>query len=54
VTIVTGLGAPDEVEIQLIARAMDRRRNATSKATLTVASERRTMDDWLDPEPDRK
>jgi hypothetical protein len=51
ITIVATPSAPDEIEIQLIARAMNRRRTAAEKRTLTVTSERWTIDDWLDPEP---
>jgi hypothetical protein len=51
ITIVAGTGTADEVEIELVARAMDRRRNVRSKATLTMASNQWTLDDWLNPEP---
>jgi hypothetical protein len=51
ITIVAGTGTPDEVEVELVARAMDRRRNVRSKATLTMASGQWTLDDWLNPEP---
>jgi hypothetical protein len=37
-TVIAGLGAPKEVEVEMIARAMDRRRNATEKAATTNPS----------------
>jgi hypothetical protein len=51
ITIVAGAGAPDELEIEMIARAMDRRRNVTEKATLIVSSNQWTVDDWFNAAP---
>jgi hypothetical protein len=38
-TVVAGLAGPDEVEVEMIARAMDRRRNATEKVIVIVGAE---------------
>jgi hypothetical protein len=50
-TIVVGPNAPDELEIELVARSLSHRRTATSKATVTVDSETLTIDDFYDPSP---
>lgn len=45
-TIVAGPGAPDEVEIQLMARSKSHRGNARSRETLTIATDQWTLDHW--------
>jgi hypothetical protein len=50
-TIVAGPNAPDELEIELVARSLSHRRTATWKTTVTVGSETWTIDDWFDAEP---
>jgi hypothetical protein len=54
ITVVAGPGAPDEIEMDMIAQAMDRRRNATEKATIAVGSDQWTVDDWFIAEPNRE
>lgn len=50
-TIVAGPNAPNELEIELVARSLSHRRVATSKATVVVGSETLTIDDCYDAEP---
>jgi hypothetical protein len=50
-TIVAGPNAPDELEIELVARSLSHRRTATWKTTVTVGSQTWTIDDWFDAEP---
>ena len=40
--------------MDMIAQAMDRRRNATEKATIAVGSDQWTVDDWFIAEPNRE
>ncbi len=51
ITVVAGPGAPDEVEVEMIARAMDRRRTATETATIAVGAEQWTVDNWYVADP---
>jgi hypothetical protein len=52
ITVVPGLGAPDEVEITMAAGAMNRRRRVTDTATLTISSDEWTPDDFYVAEND--
>lgn len=54
ITVVAGQGAPDEVQVEMIARAMDRRRNATETVVVTVGADVWTVDDWFDAQPERR
>jgi hypothetical protein len=53
ITVVAGLGAPDEVQVEMIARAMDRRRNATENVVVTVGADVWTVDDFFTAEPNK-
>lgn len=50
-TVVAGPNAPDQVPVEMIARAMDRRGTRTKIEQLTVATETWTIDDFYDAEP---
>lgn len=54
ITVVAGPGAPDELKVEMIARAMDRRRTVTETATIAVSSERWTVGDWYVADPDEE
>ncbi len=54
ITIVPGLGAPDEVEVTMRASAMNRRRTANGKTTISITSEQWTPNDFFVAEPDAK
>ncbi|MCV7218508.1 hypothetical protein H7J51_24925 [Mycobacterium crocinum] len=54
ITVVAGQGAPDEVHVEMIARAMDRRRNATEKVVVTVGADVWTVDDWFVAQPEKR
>ncbi|PQM50315.1 hypothetical protein C5U48_20775 [Mycolicibacter virginiensis] len=51
ITVVTGPNAPDQLPVEMIARAMDRRGTRTKTEQLTVAPEAWTVDDFYDAEP---
>lgn len=53
ITVVAGAGAPEEVEVTMVARAMDRRRNATEKVNVTVSADLWTIDDWFVARPEK-
>lgn len=53
VTVVAGPAAPEEVEVTMVARAMDRRRNATEKVTVSVGAELWTIDEWFVAQPEK-
>jgi hypothetical protein len=43
------LEAPDQIPVQLIARAMNRRGDKTIHANLTMQPEKWSLDQWLEP-----
>lgn len=49
ITVVPGPTAPDEVEVTMTVRAMNRRRRVTDTATLAISSNEWTPDDLFDP-----
>ncbi|MEX3652456.1 hypothetical protein ABFW14_10060 [Mycolicibacterium fortuitum] len=51
ITVVAGPNAPDQLPVEMIARAMDRRGTRTKIEQLTVATETWTIDDFYDAEP---
>lgn len=54
ITIVPGLGAPAEVKVTMRATAMNRRRCVSGEATLSIASDAWTPDDFFVAEPDNE
>lgn len=51
ITIVAGSNAPDQLPVEMIARAMDRRGIRTKTEQLTTAPDAWTVDDFYDAEP---
>lgn len=51
ITVVAGPNAPDQLPVEMTARAMDRRGTRTKIEQLTVATETWTIDDFYDAEP---
>ena len=47
ISIIAGPAAPDEIEVEMIARAMDRRRTTTEQVTITIGPNRWSVDDWF-------
>lgn len=50
-TVIPGPQAPDQVEIEVVARAMDRRGTTRETATLNVMPDEHTLDDFYVAEP---
>ncbi|SIN36533.1 Uncharacterised protein [Mycobacteroides abscessus subsp. abscessus] len=50
-TIVAGIDAPEEISVEMIASAMDRRGIRTKTEQITVLPEAWTIDDFYDAEP---
>ncbi|RAU99105.1 hypothetical protein [Mycolicibacter senuensis] len=51
ITVVAGPSAPDQVPVEMIARAMDRRGTRTKTDQVVIAAEPWTIDDFYDAEP---
>lgn len=51
-TIVAGAKAPEQVTVEMVASAMDRRGTRTKTEPITVASEAWTLDDFYNAEPE--
>jgi hypothetical protein len=51
ITVITGLNAPEQISVELIARAMDRRGTQPMTVPLTVCPDTWTIDDFYDAEP---
>ncbi|MFT9663688.1 hypothetical protein ACM0CQ_15740 [Mycobacteroides abscessus subsp. abscessus] len=51
ITVVAGPNAPDQLSVEMVARAMDRRGIRTKTEKLTVATEAWTIDNFYDAEP---
>lgn len=50
ITVIAGTAAPDEVEIEVIARAKDRRGIVAKKLTLSIAPDELSLDDFFTAE----
>ncbi|WP_234714715.1 MULTISPECIES: hypothetical protein [Mycobacteroides] len=52
ITVVAGPNAPDQLPVEMIARAMDRRGTRTETEQLVFAAETWTIDDFYDAQPE--
>ncbi|WP_170914985.1 MULTISPECIES: RNA-binding domain-containing protein [unclassified Mycobacterium] len=50
-TVVAGTGAPEEISVEMVASAMDRRGTCTKTQLLTIDPDTWTLDDFYDAEP---
>lgn len=51
VTVVAALAAPEQLDVELVARSMDRRGQVTATEPLTVSADEWTIDDFYVAEP---
>ncbi|WP_445168779.1 hypothetical protein ACTXG7_05305 [Mycolicibacterium sp. Dal123E01] len=53
VTVIPSVDTPSEVEVKMVARAMDRRRSTNATAMISVVDDKMTIEDFYEANPDR-